>query len=166
MALSVILPPVHYWLTTRYKEANAADLALSQGSIVFLILGTLGMGFSPYSAGVIICELIPNSPLIYRLVLLTNMTAILLFTLGTGFTQALRSFLTSIVPRDDLALLYTMISFADSVGSLCASPVLALAFSAGLKVGGLLAGLPFLVAAFLYGISALSVWSIRTPRSR
>lgn len=86
-----------------------------------------------------------------------------IYTCGSGYIPALRSFLTSLVPSDEMALLFTMIGVFESVGALVGSPLLALAFSTGIRRGGIMTGLPFFCAAIIYGVSALSIWSLKPP---
>jgi MFS-type transporter involved in bile tolerance (Atg22 family) len=90
---------------------------------------------------------------------------VFIYTCGSGYIPALRSFLTSLVPRDETALLFTMISVFESVGALVGSPLLALAFSTGISRGGILTGLPFFCAAIIYGASGLSIWSLKAPET-
>jgi MFS-type transporter involved in bile tolerance (Atg22 family) len=88
---------------------------------------------------------------------------VFIYTCGSGYLPALRSYMTSLVPRDETALLFTMIGVFESVGALIGSPLLALAFSAGISKGGMLTGLPFFCAAVIYGVSGLSIWSLKVP---
>lgn len=76
---------------------------------------------------------------------------------------ALRSFMASLVSREDTALLFTMIGVFDSIGALLGAPLLALSFSAGIEKGGLLLGLPFYCAAGVYALSGISIWSLTAP---
>jgi hypothetical protein len=71
--------------------------------------------------------------------------------------------MTSLVSREDTALLFTMIGVFDSIGGLIGAPLLALSFSAGINKGGLLMGLPFYCAAVIYGLSGVSIWSLKPP---
>jgi hypothetical protein len=73
--------------------------------------------------------------------------------------------MTSLVPRDETALLFTMIGVFESIGALIGSPLLALAFSAGISKGGILTGLPFYCAAVIYGMSGLSIWWLKAPEA-
>lgn len=72
----------------------------------------------------------------------------------------MRSFLTSLVPRQHIALLYTTMALFEGTAVLAAAPLLGLTFSAGLELGGLAVGLPFFVAASVYGLGAIGVWCV------
>ena len=72
--------------------------------------------------------------------------------------------MTSLVPPEETALLYTIISLVSTVGTLVGMPVLGLALSKGIDLGGFARGLPFFLGAVLYLFSGLSIWSIRAPR--
>lgn len=87
----------------------------------------------------------------------------MVYTLGAGFSSSMRSLLTSLVPRKDTAVLLTLLAMFDGAGSMAGAPMLALSLSAGIKVGGIFMGLPFLVAAMLYVFSAVCIWCIRLP---
>ena len=82
--------------------------------------------------------------------------------IGSGFGAAARSFLTSLVPKHETALLYTMFSLFASLGMLSGAPLLSYAFSFGIRLGGWMLGLPFFVATFMYVLCAGFVWSIRS----
>jgi hypothetical protein len=82
---------------------------------------------------------------------------------GIGFGGAMRAFLTSLIPKHDVALLYTLIGTAGAIGNLFAAPLLQLTLSAGIRVGGMLLGLPFFVVAALYGLNTVLVWCLQLP---
>jgi hypothetical protein len=71
--------------------------------------------------------------------------------------------MTSLVSRDDTALLFTLIGVFDSVGAMFGAPILAWTFAAGIKTGGLALGLPFFCAAAIYALSGVSIWSLSPP---
>lgn len=90
--------------------------------------------------------------------------AVTISCFGLGFGGALRAYLTALVPKHDLALLYTLIGTAGAIGSLFAAPLLQVTLALGIRAGGMLMGLPFFVDAFLYGLNSILVWCIRSPR--
>jgi hypothetical protein len=55
-----------------------------------------------------------------------------------------------------------LISIVDGIGSLVAPLSFAWTLSTGLQPGAQIPGLPFLMAALLYGISAVSMWLIKS----
>jgi len=69
--------------------------------------------------------------------------------------------MTSLVPRNEIGLLYTIMAMIDSIGALSATPLLAYSFAYGLSKGGMLIGLPFFIVAGMYCISGISVWSLK-----
>ena len=91
---------------------------------------------------------------------LRSFTGTVVFALGAGFAQAIRSFVTSLVAKEHTGVLYMMIAIVDAVGSLVAPPFFGWSLAAGLKPDAKIKGLPFVLAALLYAISAISVWSI------
>lgn len=73
--------------------------------------------------------------------------------MGAGFASALRSFLSSLVPRNHLSMLFTAIAVFDGIAFLGSGPLLQLCLSTGIKLGGVAVGLPFFVAATLYTVA-------------
>ena len=73
----------------------------------------------------------------------------------------MRAFLTSFVQDDRITILYTTMALIEGLASLVASPLLGLTFSAGINLGGLGIALPFFLAAALYFLAGVGVWSIR-----
>jgi hypothetical protein len=49
----------------------------------------------------------------------------------------------------------------DNIGALSAAPLLAHSLTYGLNKGNVLIGLPFFIVATMYGVSGISVWSLR-----
>lgn len=45
------------------------------------------------------------------------------------------------------------------------SPLLALTFSKGIEMGGSALGMPFFFGAFMFTVSGVSVWCIRSPKT-
>jgi MFS-type transporter involved in bile tolerance (Atg22 family) len=133
IVLLAFLPSIHQWLGKRWRAGAMADLALGQGSVIFLVLGALWMAFANNSQGVII--------------------GIVVFALGSGFAQAIRSYLTALVPRDRIGTLYSLIAVADAIGSLVAPLVFAWGLRVGLQENAKIKGMPFFLAAILYSIS-------------
>jgi len=67
----------------------------------------------------------------------------------SGFGASSRSFLTSLVPKQETALLYSLFSISAALGSLRGAPLLALAISFGIRFGDWLVGLPLFLGAFV-----------------
>jgi hypothetical protein len=83
------------------------------------------------------------------------------YTLGNGFSSALRSLMTTIVHPDHLSLLFTAIAVFEGISAIGASPLLGLSFSVGLDIGGIAISLPFFIAAVLYTFAAmLLLWGM------
>jgi hypothetical protein len=87
-------------------------------------------------------------------------TGAIIFTFGVAFGPAVRSFLTALVPQNEVALLYTLISILTAIGSMIGNPTIAYMFSKGIEAGGAALGLPFFFGATFYGLSAICVWVI------
>ncbi|KAI7773614.1 hypothetical protein LA080_010241 [Diaporthe eres] len=87
-------------------------------------------------------------------------TFMIINVFGAGYASAMRSFLTSLVSRRSIALLYTTMALFEGTAVLGAAPLLGLTFSAGVELGGLAVGLPFFVSAGVYALGAIGVWCV------
>jgi hypothetical protein len=65
------------------------------------------------------------------------------------------------VKQDEIGLLYTVIGMIDSIGTLVATPLITVAFSFGVRQGGLVMGLPFFVVGALYTFSGVMTWRLK-----
>ncbi|QDS76647.1 hypothetical protein FKW77_008143 [Venturia effusa] len=139
--LIAVLPYLHHVFTKRVAIPATADLYVARICVTFLIAGSLGMGLAAYAP--------------------SFMIALIVFSIGSGFTQAMRSFMTTLVPKHEIGLLYTIMAIFDSIGALTATPLLAYSFSYGISKGGMLIGLPFFIVAIIYCISGVSVWTLK-----
>jgi len=90
--------------------------------------------------------------------------ALIIGSLGTGYYSAIRSFVTSLVEKDEVVLLYTVIGMIDSVGTLVATPLVTVAFAFGVRRGGLLMGLPFFIIGGLYLFSGVMTWRLEVEK--
>lgn len=88
----------------------------------------------------------------------------MIFALGSGFSSALRSLVTSLVHPDEVSRLYALIAVVDTIGTLLYGPVLSRAFGWGLDLGGPWTGMFFIVVAAIYIVIGLPVWLVRTPK--
>ncbi|WZH49536.1 major facilitator superfamily domain-containing protein [Fusarium acuminatum] len=141
LLFAVVLPQVNIWLLNRMKSSSAANLAMTQVSVLFLAAGALCMGLA-------------NSVPVFII-------AFFGYTLGNGFSSALRSLMTTIVHPDHLSLLFTAIAVFEGISAIGASPLLGLSFSVGLDIGGIAISLPFFIAAVLYTFAAmLLLWGM------
>lgn len=76
---------------------------------------------------------------------------------GLAFTPATRSLVTSMVPAEHLATLYTFIAVADYAGALSGGPLSAALFDTGLRWGGPWLGLPFVMSAISFALALVGV---------
>lgn len=83
-------------------------------------------------------------------------------TFGAGLSSLCRSLAAAHIAKDNAAKLQTVISIITTVGVLVAAPTLAFLFSLGMKLGGLMMGLPYVVMAFYLGITAFALCFVRT----
>jgi hypothetical protein len=86
-----------------------------------------------------------------------------LFALGQGFVPAVLSLVTSLVEPNHIGMLYTAMAASEAVGTLVNGPILSSSFDAGMRVGGVMIGLPFVVAGAMLAMAATAVFAIRLP---
>lgn len=138
---AVLLPTVDYLLRKVLKLSLLhKDIWLVRGSILFMVVGALAIGFSP-TAFLFISSLV-------------------LFGLSGGYEYAVRGMLAQ-AAGDRVATLYAIIAVMEEVGQASSGPVYSYLFNAGLKLGGAMIGLPFLVASLLFSIAGVIVWCVR-----
>jgi len=63
----------------------------------------------------------------------------------------MRSLLTSFVPENHIALLFTVMAVSEGIAILSVAPLLGLSLSIGIEIGGSAVALPFFVLFGLYG---------------
>jgi hypothetical protein len=152
--------PLLLALFVRYlHDADNANLLLMKICVFFHLVGTFMMGISDRPVTIFLGKSLSFIPLPIECNILTA-KAIGVSMIGSGFGSAARSWLTSLVPKEDIALLYTLFAIAASIGAITGAPLLAYLFSLGIRLGGWLTGLPFFAGTALYVICAVCVWSI------
>lgn len=79
----------------------------------------------------------------------------MIFTLAAGYSSSIQSYGTSLIGAVDIAPFYSFLAIARIAGTLVGSPLLAAAFSLGLKIGGAGLGMHFYVSAGFFSFAAL-----------
>lgn len=64
-----------------------------------------------------------------------------------------------------IGMLYNVLAISEMIGSLINGPMLASSFRFGMKVGGVLTGLPFIITGVIFLLASLAVFIFRIPRS-
>jgi len=144
--LLTVIPITHAYLVRKLDDPEKANVAVVKGSIVFHIVGVFIIGISPAPTGVFV--------------------GIFLAMLGSGIGASLLSFMTSIIHKDEVGFLYTLLTFIGTIGGLAGTPSLQLALSKGIEIGGGWIGLPFYIATSMYVLGALVLWGLRVPTIR
>lgn len=86
------------------------------------------------------------------------------FALGSGYNILIRSLLASVVEKDNIGMLYTMMSIAETIGALVAGPLLAVSFRTGMEWGTGWIGLPYISAGCLLVVATTIVFSTSLSR--
>lgn len=162
IVLCTFLPLLHTILIKAFDSPDEANLVLGKVSVVFHGVGTFIMGISNTPTGLFAGSFPCSSSTMHYV----NPWAlgIAISALGTGFGAAIRAFLTSLVPKHETAVLYTLISVFGALGALTGGPFLQYLLSIGIRVGGWIMGLPFFFASGLYIICGIGIWTLRVPR--
>ncbi|KAH8668752.1 major facilitator superfamily domain-containing protein [Xylariales sp. PMI_506] len=119
----------------------ARDLLLARGSAVCL------------TVGLVLVAAAPTRELLFA--------GLAVFTLSSGMGPLCRSLVANFVEPSRTTRVFTLISILESVCALPVGPILAWAFSVGMRAGGALYGLPFLFLALLGLASTVCLFLMR-----
>ncbi|KAM0272192.1 hypothetical protein ACHAQH_008815 [Verticillium albo-atrum] len=90
--------------------------------------------------------------------------ALALGTLGSATPPLTRAIISAFVEKEHTSRLYAICSIVETLGAFVGGPVLAWSFSAGLRWGGVMRGLPWLYVSFLYGCAVAAFMMVREPK--
>ncbi|KAL3471960.1 major facilitator superfamily domain-containing protein [Aspergillus californicus] len=137
-----IIPAISKRMLRRMKS-NRKDLQLARASLVFLVIGTLGIGLSSN-----IAFLIPS---------------LMIQTSGSGFIYLTRSLITTLVKREETARLFTVIEVLQAVGNVIASLSITNVFQLGLEWGGAWVGLAWMMTSTAFCLVGVAIWAFELP---
>ncbi|KAL1894895.1 hypothetical protein Sste5346_005582 [Sporothrix stenoceras] len=90
--------------------------------------------------------------------------ALVVFSLGGGYSATMRSLLNAFVEPHHLAMLNTLLGLLEFSGLMVAAPVLFGALQKGVALGGAWTGLPFILSAGMCLVSTVVVVVFRIPQ--
>jgi hypothetical protein len=61
-------------------------------------------------------------------------------------------------------MLYNIMAVSETVGTLANGPLLSSSFRTGMKAGGILTGLPFIITGVIFFLASLGLFAVRVPR--
>ncbi|KFY14721.1 hypothetical protein V492_02449 [Pseudogymnoascus sp. VKM F-4246] len=138
MTVLLVIIPIASHLLTRPRgpalSTRSKDYLLALLSVSAMVIGCVILAFSPPLALVL--------------------TALAMFSLGSGFMGLCRALLTELVPGDKVGSLYAAVGVVEILGSIIGGPGLAKLYGIGIKWGGLWRGGPFWLVA------VVGVWCI------
>lgn len=73
------------------------------------------------------------------------------------------SLATSLVDPAHIGMLYNVFAVSETIGSLISGPMLASSFHFGMKVGGVLTGLPFIITGAILSLASIALFIFRIP---
>lgn len=140
LVLLAFIPLVSKFLIKRVGfSSKGKDLLLARFSIIVLAIGSFVVAASP-TIGLTIFGMI-------------------IWTVGTGFDSLTRSLITTLVDKEHIGRLYSIITVVETVGALIAGPTLNWLYSVGLKKGNGWIGLPFHFLALVCLVASFGTWS-------
>ena len=144
--LFVILPWISTWVMQRFHlSGQRKDLYLSRASMAVVALGWFLVAASPNVALVVVSMAVAS--------------------FGSGAMLLIRAFMTSLVPANHIARVYSVISIVDTLGAMFGAPVLAGLFSRGLAIGGGGIGLPFYFVSILSAAFTVILMAVRMRKN-
>ncbi len=136
VVLFLVMPFISNIMVHRLRLSTMKkDLYLMRASQAVLAFGWLLFGFSP------------NVPF--------AAISLAIAALGQGAPLLLRSFITSLLPQDQIATAYSVISIVDTLSTMLGAPLLAGLLKHGFKLGGGYVGLPFIFTSLMLGAFAI-----------
>ncbi|KAL2867573.1 MFS transporter [Aspergillus lucknowensis] len=141
LVLFVIIPSISRTLRRNGIPSPRIDQWITITSGAVLVLGSLLIFLSPSPSYLVLGQIVT--------------------ALGFAFTVTARSFLTTLAPTRYMGLLSTSISVASHGAIVVGGPFLAWVFQAGLDMGDVWIGLPFLVNAVLFTLGTIAVFCAR-----
>ncbi|KAL2825223.1 MFS general substrate transporter [Aspergillus cavernicola] len=135
----LIIPAISKCLLRRMKS-NQKDLQLARASLIFLVIGTLGIGLS-----LNVAMLIPS---------------LIIQTGGSGFVYLARSLIATLVKREETARLFTVIEVLQAIGNVIASLAITNVFQLGLEWGGPWVGLAWFMTSTAFCIVGMAICRI------
>jgi MFS family permease len=142
----LVFLPAGSWILVNKRGLGPLerDLLLARISIIFVIGGSFLTAFAP--------------------TVWLFISALVVTSLGAGFTTLCRALLNAVVEPHTVATLNTTISMMEGIMGLISSPFLGWLLSKGLELGGMWMGLPYLVCAGLATATGALLAAFRLPR--
>ncbi|KAH8689998.1 major facilitator superfamily domain-containing protein [Talaromyces proteolyticus] len=143
LILFLLLLPLISGSLIKYTSMSSrnADLWIARGSSLFGVIGPTLLG-------------IASSPL-------SMILSLILFTLSSGYPHVIQSYGTFLVKPADVAPFYSSLAMVRIVGTLVASPLLAMAFNIGLERRGDWFGILYYTAGILFCFAAFGAWGLK-----
>lgn len=142
LVLFAIIPSISQYFKRKGIPSSQVDKCITIASGTVLVLGSLFIFFSSTPISLIFGQTV--------------------MALGFAFTVTARSFLTTLAPTRYMGLLSTSVSVASHGAIVVGGPLLAWAFQAGLDLGDIWIGMPFLVNAVLFALGTIAVFCARS----
>lgn len=145
-AVLLVFLPAGSWVLVHKRGLGPLerDLLLARISLMFVIGGNFLTAFAP-TAWLFISALVVTS-------------------LGAGFSTLSRALLNAVVEPHTVATLNTTMAMMEGIMALVSSPFLGWLLSKGLEVGGVWMGLPYLACAGLATVAGILIAVFRLPR--
>ena len=163
VSLTIILPLGGWFLLHRGFSIWHKELYLVRASCAFLTLGVLVIGIAAPPSLLFVGKISLSCQ--YSSTTSSQPSdvskGVFLVGLGYGINALLRSLMTMIVKAENISLLYVTMTATQYLAEAIAGPFYSLIFTEGIRLGRPWLGLPFLVAAGLYILSATMIAQFR-----
>lgn len=141
LLLFTIIPWVSTYITRAYNlSSQRKDYLLAFFSEVISAIGWTLVGLAPNWQ--------------------TSAISLIIASSGHGAASMLRSLLATIIPPDQFASVFTLVSVLDTIGAIGGFPIAASLFKRGLSLGGVWIGLPFFFIACYSAVFAALIYVV------
>ncbi|KAL2876116.1 Sir2 histone deacetylase Hst2 [Colletotrichum sp. CLE4] len=148
MVMLLAILPALSWLITKRTGVHplVRDLWLTRMSGILLAIGCfmVAIAFAPWFL----------------------ITALIIFSMGTVYTNICRAILNAVVEPHTIGTLNTAITWVEQVSLLVSAPVISSLLKAGNSVGGIWLGLPYMAATVMAIGGTAIAFTYRLPRDK
>lgn len=137
LVLFALIPSISRYFRRKGIPSSQVDKYITITSGTLLVFGSLLIFFSSTPTSLIFGQTV--------------------IALGFAFTVTARSFLTTLASTRYMSLLSTSVTVASHGAIVVGGPLLAWTFQAGLDLGDIWIGMPFLVNAILFALGTIAV---------
>ena len=137
----IVIPAVSAIILKYNVNPMRKDMWVARSTIICGVVGYFGLGLSRHIA--------------------TFMPSLVLYNVNGAYIAALRSILAKVAGDGKIAVVFSILGLLESFSIVIGGPLMAQAYSVGLRLGDDWLGLPFFISGCLLSVVALIIWGIR-----